>query len=136
MRNPKHCTGLCLKEFQSMGMVVGFPGAQQQSSIRSEGDARDMGLILGSGRYPGGGHGGPLKYSCHENPMDRGARRLQFMGLWRAGHDWSKWAHTLRKGGQGNTTRALALCIAWEGVGARWEDDSGAVWGLMDFARE
>ena len=64
-----------------MGMVVGFPGAQQQSSIRSEGDARDMGLILGSERYPGGGHGGPLKYSCHENPMDRGARRLQFMGL-------------------------------------------------------
>ena len=37
------------------------------------GDARDMGLILGSGRSPGGEHGNPLQYSCLENPMDRGA---------------------------------------------------------------
>ena len=37
-------------------------------------DAGDaMGLILGSGRSPGGGHGNPLQYSCLENPMDRGA---------------------------------------------------------------
>ena len=32
-----------------------------------------MGLIPGSGRSPGGGHGNPLEYSCLENPMDRGA---------------------------------------------------------------
>ena len=37
------------------------------------GDIRDMGSIPGSGRYPGGGHGNPLQYSCLENPMDRGA---------------------------------------------------------------
>ena len=37
------------------------------------GDARDMGLILGSGRSSGGGQGNPLQYSCLENPMDRGA---------------------------------------------------------------
>ena len=35
------------------------------------GDIRDMGLILGWGRSPGGGHGNPLQYSCLENPMDR-----------------------------------------------------------------
>ena len=35
--------------------------------------ARDMGLIPGSERSPGGGNGNPLKYSCLENPMDRGA---------------------------------------------------------------
>ena len=29
--------------------------------------------ILGSGRFPGEGHGNPLQYSCLENPMDRGA---------------------------------------------------------------
>ena len=29
--------------------------------------------IPGSGRFPGGGHGNPLQYSCSENPMDRGA---------------------------------------------------------------
>ena len=37
------------------------------------GDVRDMGSISGLGRYPGGGHGNPLQYSCLENPMDRGA---------------------------------------------------------------
>ena len=33
---------------------------------------RDMGLIPGWGRFPGGGHGNSLQYSCLENPMDRG----------------------------------------------------------------
>ena len=37
------------------------------------GDARDMGSIPGSGRFPGGGHNNPLQYSCLENPIDRGA---------------------------------------------------------------
>ena len=37
------------------------------------GDITDTGLIPGSGRSPGGGHGDPLQYSCQENPMDRGA---------------------------------------------------------------
>ena len=36
-------------------------------------DIRDEGLISGSGRFPGGGQGNPLPYSCLENPMDRGA---------------------------------------------------------------
>ena len=31
------------------------------------GDLRDTGLIPGSGRFPGGGHGNPLQYSCPEN---------------------------------------------------------------------
>ena len=35
------------------------------------GDVRDTGLIRGSGRSPGGGHGNPLHYSCLVNPMDR-----------------------------------------------------------------
>ena len=37
------------------------------------GDVRDAGSIPGSGRFPLGGHGNPLQYSCLENPMDRGA---------------------------------------------------------------
>ena len=37
------------------------------------GDVRDAGLIPGSGRSPGGGHGNLLQYSCLENYMDRGA---------------------------------------------------------------
>ena len=38
----------------------------------SAGDVRDMCLIPGLGRSPGGGHGNPLHYSCLENPVDRG----------------------------------------------------------------
>ena len=38
-------------------------------------DLRDTGLILRLGRFPGGGHGNPVQYSCLENPMDRGARQ-------------------------------------------------------------
>ena len=34
-------------------------------------DERDTGLIPGSGRSPGEGHGNPLQYCCLENPMDR-----------------------------------------------------------------
>ena len=37
------------------------------------GDARDVGLIPGSGRFPGEGNGNPLQYSHLENPMDREA---------------------------------------------------------------
>ena len=37
------------------------------------GDVRDMGWIPGLGRFPGGGHGNPLQYSCLKNPVDRGA---------------------------------------------------------------
>ena len=43
------------------------------------GTVRDAGLIPGSGRSPGGGHGNTLQYSCLENPKDRGS-------LWAAVH--------------------------------------------------
>ena len=33
------------------------------------GDMRDMGLIPGSGRFPGEGRGNPLQDSCLENPL-------------------------------------------------------------------
>ena len=37
------------------------------------GDIAEVGLISGSEKFPGGGHGNPLQYSCLENLMDRGA---------------------------------------------------------------
>ena len=37
------------------------------------GDINDTGSIPESGRFPGGGHGNSVQYSCMENPMDRGA---------------------------------------------------------------
>ena len=41
------------------------------------GDIRDVGLIPGLGRFPGGRHGNPLQYSCLENPIDREAWRAK-----------------------------------------------------------
>ena len=32
------------------------------------GDIKDVGLIPGLGRSPGGGHGNPLQYFCLKNP--------------------------------------------------------------------
>ena len=49
----------------------GFPGDSVVMNLAA--NARDTGLILGSGRYPGVGNGNPLQYSCLGNPMDRGA---------------------------------------------------------------
>ena len=39
----------------------------------NSGDLRDVGLIPGSGRSPGGGNGNPLQYYCPEDPIDREA---------------------------------------------------------------
>ena len=45
------------------------------------GQARDVGLIPGSGRSPGEGNGKPSHYSCLENPMDRRAWRAIVHGV-------------------------------------------------------
>ena len=36
-------------------------------------NAGDTSSVPGLGRFPGGGHGNPLQYSCLENLMDREA---------------------------------------------------------------
>ena len=63
---------------------MGFPGdvrgEERPANARDIRDSRDAGLISGSGRFPGGGHGNPLQYSCLKNPMDRGACGLQSIG--------------------------------------------------------
>ena len=45
------------------------------------GDRRDTGSIPGLGRFPGGGHGNPVQYSCLGNLMDRGAWRARVHGV-------------------------------------------------------
>ena len=50
------------------------------------GDARDVGLIPGWGRSPGGGNGNPLQFSGLENPMGRGAWWATVQGLQRVRH--------------------------------------------------
>ena len=51
----------------------GYGPPQWLKGKESACNAGDVGLILGLGRSPGGGHGNALQCSCLENPMDRGA---------------------------------------------------------------
>ena len=44
-------------------------------------NARDTGLIPGSGRCPGGGNDNPLWYSCLENPINREAWQATVYGI-------------------------------------------------------
>ena len=43
-------------------------------------DVRDLGSVPGSGKFPGGGNGNPLQYSCLENP--HGQRSLVGFSPW------------------------------------------------------
>ena len=44
-----------------------------KESVCNAGATGDVGSILGSERFPGGGHDNLFQYACLENPMDRGA---------------------------------------------------------------
>ena len=75
-----------LKETYNL-IVMYFFGSDSKVSVYNAGD---LGLIPGSGKFPGEGNGNPLQYSCLENPMDGGAWcRLLSMGSQRVGHDWA-----------------------------------------------
>ena len=47
----------------------------------------DMGLIPGSGRFPGRGNDNPFQYSCLENSTDQGAWWATVIGSQRIRHD-------------------------------------------------
>ena len=51
------------------------------------GDLREVGLIPGSGRCPGGRHGNPLQYSAWRIPWTEGPGRLYSTGLHRVGQN-------------------------------------------------
>ena len=61
-----------LSAFAQAFAALGFPGSSDGKA--SAYNAGDLGLIPGSGRYPGERNGNPLQYSCLENPMDQGLR--------------------------------------------------------------
>ena len=59
--------------------VLGFPRGSDGKEFTC--NARDLGLIPGLGRSPGGWHGNTLQYSCLENPMDRIAWEATVYGV-------------------------------------------------------
>ena len=58
-----------------------FTGLLDGNPTANTGDAKDVGLIPGSGRSPGVGNGKPLQYSCLGNPMDREAWQATVHGV-------------------------------------------------------
>ena len=64
---------------------MGFSGSMEVKNPPV--NAKDMVSIPGWGRYPRGGNGNPLQYSCLGNPWTEETGRLQSMGSQRVGHD-------------------------------------------------
>ena len=60
-----------LLHFLLVQYLEGFPDGSDGKEFAC--NAEDLGLISGSGRFPGQGNGYPLQCSCLENPMDGGA---------------------------------------------------------------
>ena len=55
-----------------------------------------------------------LQYSCLENPMDRGAGRLESMGSQRVGHDWSDRVRILSQLAEGKSFNlSVSSSLKW-----------------------
>ena len=60
-------------------LYLGFPGGSVVNNPPV--NARDMGSICGSGRFPGEGNGNLFQCPCLGNPMDREAWRATVPGV-------------------------------------------------------
>ena len=98
---------ICSHLFYFCGCFRMFPGgsAGKESACNTE----DLGSIPGSERFPGGGHGDPLQYSCLENPMDRGAWWAMVHAV--AKSDMSDWACTYTNTYNMHLCYRLGLCV-------------------------
>ena len=88
---------------------VYFPGSLV---VKNAGDARDLGLIPGSERPPGGGDGNSLQYSCLEKSS--GQRSLVGYSPW--GHkewDTTEWlsTHTVTYYMNDTSKIAIYMCV-------------------------
>ena len=69
--------------FEDLLYAEGFPGGSDNKE--SACIVGDPGLIPGSGRFPGEGHGNPLQYPGLENSTDRGAWWTTVHGVAKSG---------------------------------------------------
>ena len=81
-----------------------------KNTLANAGDAGDTGSIPGSGRSPGKGNGNPLRYSCLENPMDR--------GTWASVHGVAKSQTRLKQLSAHTSDTALRASVSWSGQSA------------------
>ena len=124
--------------FSELGVSAGVAKPSQVALVVKDlpanaGKRRDVGLIPGSGRYPGGGHGSPLQYSCLENPIDRGVWQAALHRVAKS-QTWLKWlsiTHMLEwpgllTGFPGNkkSQAETSLVVQWLRL---WASNPGAV---------
>ena len=90
-------------------IYLGFPGdtSSKESACQCRRCSRP-GLIPGLGRFPGGGHGNPLPYSCLKDSMDRGAWWATVCGAakswtWLSTHLFIRWCLVLAIGSPGKS---------------------------------
>ena len=96
----------------------GFPGGSDGKE--SACNVGDLGLIPGSGRSPGGGHGNWLQYSCLENPRDGGAWQATLHSVSKSRQDWVSSVHAVWNNSRG---------FGWiKGSGSGWSDVSVDRW--------
>ena len=81
--NLSGCNAICY--CFSLGLPWWLNGMESTCNAEATGD---VGLIPGTGRFPGGGHGNPLQYSCLENPMDREAWQVIVHGIEKSQTYW------------------------------------------------
>ena len=76
-----------IEVYGAINPLLGFAGGSAvKNPCANAGDVGNAGWIPRSGRSPGVGNGNPLRNSCLENSIDRGAW-LQSMGVYR--HNWA-----------------------------------------------
>ena len=75
---------------------MGLPGGPVVKNLPANaGDTGGAGSIPGLGKYPGGGNGNPLQYSCLENPKDKGAWEAVVHGVTKSQTWLSDWVHSI-----------------------------------------
>ena len=81
--------------------------------------ARDVVLLPGSGRSPGGGNGNPLQCSCLENPMDGGAWWAEVHGISRSQARLSNFTFTFHFHALEKEMATHSSVLAWRIPGKR-----------------
>ena len=85
------CTTKWISYLYTCIPFLGFVGGSDGKE--SAYNAAVLGSIPGLGRYPGGGNGNPLQYSCLENSLVRGAWRAAAHGVTESDMDQCSLAH-------------------------------------------
>ena len=91
----KPCDDLNHWDLGIITLTLGLPGGTFVKNLpASVGGVRDTGSVPGSGRFPEGGNGTPLQYSCLENSTHRRAWWAAIPGVTKSNTQLSTHAHT------------------------------------------